>query len=320
MTHVDHAQVYNRIEILTCTQNVFSLFFAPFMFAVNSLSPLNMPDYAEVAGCSTFRNTTTSPMYDTFGAYATTNLVRNANLFTSYFPHRNQKNNSVYSAPTICHFNTNDGHNFAHSNTNCSTNKSASKMNIIENKIDVINNLSHTATASESAAAAPTTTSTAASTSIKSNGIAFGTATSASKVMTSVSSVPTTPIIGIGTMRRNRLPKIGHCDKISFGGCDNGRTIDQPLFIKSKEDGSWMSVQNSAYHFTTAALAAKSVRDGSSLSVNGASASGSGGVSDNTHKINTSNNSFNNNCNNNGSANVSASQIYLSSFGRADNV
>lgn len=267
-----------------------------------------MPDYAEVAGCSTFRNTTTSPLYDSYGAYATTNLVRNASMFTSNFPHGNQKNNSVYSAPTICHFNTNDGHNFIHSDRNFPTNRTASKMNIIENKIDVINNLNRSSSVA----------------------LATGTASTASTIMaTTINSVPSTPIIGVGTMRRNRLPKVGHCDKISFGGCDNGRNFDQPLFIKSKEDGSWTSVQNSAYHFTTASTTA--LNKCSSVSVNGIG--GGGGVGDSKYKTNGSNNSNyiinnNNNDNNNKSihniasnvATSAASQIYLSSFGKADNV
>lgn len=121
----------------------------------------------------------------------------------------------------------------------------------------------------------------------------------------------------IGTLRRNRLPKSGHCDKINFGGCDNGRSIEQPLFIKSKEDGSWTSVQNSAYHFSPV----------SSMSLASTTPSGTAAaanISTNLFKLNASNNSINSPNLNNSSNNInnvtSSNQIHLSSFGRADNV
>lgn len=254
-----------------------------------------MPDYAEVAGCSTFKNTTTSPLYDSYGAYATTNVVRNTNTFAggSNFPHGSKKsNNSLYSAPTICHFNTNDGHNFAHSDANFgSANKIASRMNITENKIDVINNLNRSSSTTNGSSAA---------------------ASAAAVTMSGMASVPSTPIIGVATMRRNRLPKLGHCDKISFGGCDNGRHIEQPLFIKSKEDGSWTSVQNSAYHFSGGPNAMpKSGGDVGNDNVSG----------DSKYRKNGSNNISNqSSVVHNGVANATSSQIYLSSFGKADNV
>lgn len=122
-------------------------------------------------------------------------------------------------------------------------------------------------------------------------------------------------------MRRNRLPKSGHCDKINFGGCDNGRGIEQPLFIKSKEDGSWTSVQNSAYHFSQASTMSLA----STTPSCGAGVAGSN-ISTNKFKFNASNNSINspnlNNSSNNNinNATISSNQIHLSSFGRADNV
>lgn len=248
------------------------------------LSPMNMPDYAEVAGCSTFqRKNATSPLYDSFGAYATTNLVRNANAFTvNNFPlHSNKKsNNSVYSAPTIHNFNTNDGHNFVHSDTNFPMHKTASKMNIIENKIDVINNLNRSASPL----------------------IGIGGVGSVNNNVTHSTSIG-------GTMRRNRLPKVGHCDKISFGGSDNGRQIDQPLFIKSKEDGSWTSVQNSAYHFAGNSERNNSIDSGSKHKTN-----------DNISNNVMNGTKTNGNGSNNGIGGGNTSQIFLSSFGRADKV
>lgn len=260
-----------------------------------------MPDYAEVAGCSTFKNTTTSPLYDSFGAYATTNVVRNTNTFGggggNHFLHANKKsNNSLYSAPTICHFNTNDGHNFAHSDANFgSVNKTGSKMNIIENKIDLMNNLNRSSSSANGSVASVAAAAGAATMSGMANG------------------PPATPIIGMSTMRRNRLPKLGHCDKISFGGGDNGRNIDQPLFIKST-DGSWTSVQNSSYHFSVAPNA---------MTKGSGDVGNDNGSGDSKYRKNGSNNngsSSNQNSVNNNGANAASSQIYLSSFGKADNV
>lgn len=249
-----------------------------------------MPDYAEVAGCSTFKNTT-SPLYDSCGAYATTNLVKNANIFTNNF-HNNNKN-SIYSAPTSCHYNADDrdgmgggvvgvggssnngnitngmGHpTFAYSESNFPTHNKATKMNIIENKMDMINNLNR----SSSSASVP-----------MGNGYGGG-------VIGVGGGVGGMKCGSVGTIRRNRLPKLGHCDKISFGGSDNGRTLDQPLFVKSKEDGSWTTVQNSTYHFQ-----------------------GNSNSSDN-HNLNSKNNFSGSNVYGSGGSG------YLSSFGKSDNV
>lgn len=254
-----------------------------------------MPDYAEVAGCSTFKNPT-SPLYDSCGAYATTNLVKNANIFTNNF-HNNNKN-SIYSAPTSCHYNgadrdgvqmgnsgggsnSNNGniagmaHSFAYSESNFPTHNKATKMNIIENKMDMINNLNR----SSSSASVPM------------NGYGGG--------VIGVGGGGGMKCGSVGTIRRNRLPKLGHCDKISFGGSDNGRTtLEQPLFVKSKEDGSWTTVQNtvqnSTYHFQ-----------------------GNSNSSDNHNLISKNNFSGNNVYGGGGGGGGSG---YLSSFGKSDNV
>ncbi|XP_058056254.1 protein sax-3 [Anopheles bellator] len=64
------------------------------------LSPLNMPDYAEVAGCSSFKNDLgQTPCYDNYGAYASTTLVGcSAQMFG---PNHFGLGKSVYSAPTV---------------------------------------------------------------------------------------------------------------------------------------------------------------------------------------------------------------------------
>lgn len=274
----------------------FSLFSYPLKHQTRSLTPLNMPDYAEVAGCSTFKNNTTSPLYDSYGAYATTNLVRNANVFAGAAVYTNNKNSEHYH----------HHHNFAHSDFNFLTtatvmpmstnnnNNKIAKLNIIENKMDIINNLNRSAIGSSTSSCTSSSTTalllSAAATSSSSS--------SSSQSMTS-NSVPATPIIG--TMRRssNRLPKVGHCDKISFGGCD--RPMEQPLFVKSKEDGTWASVQNSSYHYPVTATKT------------------SNNISDSLYKINGSN--VHKNINTNiGSGNLTGSQVYLTSFGKYDNV
>lgn len=145
-----------------------------------------MPDYAEVAGCSTFKNTQ-SPLYDSFGAYATTNLVRNVNLFANPHYPTAGKNNSVYSAPNMYHYNGDAnggvGRNFmaADMAANFIANgKTASpKMNIIENKMDAINNLNRSSSSVAAATGSPATSSVATDT-----------------TMVSIKSVPSTPLIG----------------------------------------------------------------------------------------------------------------------------
>ncbi|XP_041449806.1 roundabout homolog 2 isoform X1 [Drosophila obscura] len=104
------------------------------------LSPLNMPDYAEVA-CSTFKSpthggapggmggmgsTASSSLYDSCGAYATTNVVANVKLYQNRYAakpqpqpqsHSNNNNNQsnhqsnndyqstgMYSAPPSAHY------------------------------------------------------------------------------------------------------------------------------------------------------------------------------------------------------------------------
>lgn len=268
-------------------------------FHIFRLTPLNMPDYAEVAGCSSFKNPT-SPMYDSCGAYATTNLVKNANLFSSNF-HNNNKN-CIYSAPTSCHYNV-DGHKFSYSDTTSfpAHNNKITKMNIIENKMDAINNLNRSSSSTSVPPNSNGLTTIMNGSSI--NGVGGGGNNGAASI-SCTNIVGNNFVVGVGgsliggTIKRNRLPKLGHCDKISFGGCDNSRTVEQPLYVKSKEDGSWTSVQNSAYHFQISNIGDKGGYSSNSVNcVGGASNSGNG-------------NGYN----------CSSSQIYLSSFGKSDNV
>lgn len=247
-----------------------------------------MPDYAEVSGCTSFKNPA-SPLYDSCGAYATTNLVKNANLFTNNFHAANVKQSSLYSAPTSCHYNEevppNDHHRlaFTYSESNypmfkqSSATKSATnspKMNIIENQLDATNNLNR----SMSTASVPT--AQIQHQFLGHHQLQFG---------------------GTGTIKRNggqRLPKIGHSDKLSFGGGEAARSMEQPLFVKSKEDGSWTTVvQNATYQYQVS---------------NGGS-SGDGDCSSTTQLNSKAGGHFGNNLSN-------TSPIYLSSFGKSDNV
>lgn len=189
-----------------------------------------MPDYAEVAGCSSFRNPG-SPNYESFGAYATTTLVgRN-------FPNKFEQKN-IYSAPNSVHYNnflnnsnnsSNQHQHQSNGSTTALTNNQL-KMNIIENKMDhLMNNLN-----------SPSHGSPANQTSV---------------------SVPHTPMFG--TIKRNRfngsnnsnVNKLAYSDKINFG--DNGRSLEQPLFIKS--NGTWTSIpsttsNNSGQHASSSYL------------------------------------------------------------------
>ncbi|XP_034668091.1 uncharacterized protein LOC117901452 isoform X3 [Drosophila subobscura] len=143
------------------------------------LSPLNMPDYAEVA-CSTFKSpthggmgsTASSSLYDSCGAYATTNVVANVKLYQNRYAakpqpqgqsqsqsHSQSNNNNnqsnhqsnndyqstgMYSAPPSAHYGCLDGKQ----QPNLMTTSTAStaimggspaklkKINITENKME----------------------------------------------------------------------------------------------------------------------------------------------------------------------------------------
>lgn len=211
------------------------------------LTHANIPDYAEAGVCSTFKNPV-SPMYDSCGAYATTNLVKNANFFANNF--QNTYNNKVttYSAPTSCHYNgdVNLGANIAYSECNFPIHNipvpyqppqpqplpkpNASPMmrrvNITENKMHSINNLSRCSSA------------------VSVNRSQSRDPTAQNHLYQSVTKIA--DIEPSGTMKQNnRLPRIGHSDVMNFGG--NGDIIEQPLYVKSKENGSWKTVQNTTY-------------------------------------------------------------------------
>lgn len=297
-----------------------------------------MPDYAEVAGCSTFKNPT-SPLYDSCGAYATTNLVKNANIFTNNF-HNNNKS-SIYSAPTSCHYNMDNNqqqHTFSYSESNfpMHNNKmatvtatqpsavvvtAATKMNITENKMDAINNLNRSSSSTNGSVIQAQQQQQQQyphhhmmhqqqyfGGGVSGNGLVCGSASGgigggSASGGSSGGNSSTGGVNGyIGTMKRNhRLPKIGHSDKLSFGGCDTGSTLEQPLYVKSKEDGSWTTVQNSTYQYQ---VNSNSDTNNHLIKSNNFGASSS-----------NSNGTYVNNTNSN-----SASQIYLSSFGKTENV
>ncbi|KAL7041295.1 hypothetical protein ACKWTF_000713 [Chironomus riparius] len=182
------------------------------------LSP-NMPDYAEVAGCSSYKSSA-SPTYDSFGAYATTTLVGRQ------FP----KNPNSYSAPNSVHYN-----NFmaaaAANHQQMPPSNNQLKMNIIENKMEqLMNNLNNPASMSQSSHASPMMQSK--------NG---------------TKSVPQTPLLN--TMRRNRLvngssinSNTNKSNKLSSSPYLNGidASSEQPLFMKSKFDGSWTSIPSTS--------------------------------------------------------------------------
>lgn len=186
-----------------------------------------MPDYAEVAGCYSYqqKNNLTSPQSDNFGAYATTSLIAANSAASAGLIENNFDCKNIYSAPTSCHYNINDYENDNSSypftqiniknNFTSLSNNRPKKMSIIENKMDVINNFNP-----------------------PSSSDVDGQHSSTAQVF--------------GTIKRNRLTKKttaaqGMSDnKINFGGCDNGRTLEQQLFVKSKQNGTWTSVQNTS--------------------------------------------------------------------------
>lgn len=85
-----------------CGEDLFVIRFVSQHFRFRRLSPLNMPDYAEVAGVTNAysngqSHTSQSPLYDSCGAYATTSLIGTTNIY-----HQNRYENQQ-QAPT--HYN-----------------------------------------------------------------------------------------------------------------------------------------------------------------------------------------------------------------------
>ncbi|XP_055917180.1 roundabout homolog 2 [Eupeodes corollae] len=248
------------------------------------LTPLNMPDYAEVA-CSTFKNPNstlssmsannnnhaaiTAALYDSCGAYATTNLVANAKLYQNRYATATKANTTamarstdnilgdyratgMYSAPPSAHYgfdascfnDTNypmsqdsnitatlgpppptskstksspqqsmgkpsklgQHYNKQHQSTSSSSSSTAAaataagvgvsnlisrapKMNITENKMDLINNLNLT---SSSSTASPSTSSSTTSSSPPSYAIGVLGVSSASAAGASATTTTTT--------------------------------------------------------------------------------------------------------------------------------
>ncbi|CAD7086145.1 unnamed protein product [Hermetia illucens] len=381
------------------------------------LTPLNMPDYAEVAGCSTFKNHPISPLYDSCGAYATTNLVTNAKLYQNRYATgtlkdttgslggsgaKHHRGNGLYSAPSSNHYNL-DASNFMFSDTNYPINKTPSpsmagvglgsgvskgvnsntttstggtgggavmgKMNIIENKMDLINNLNRTSSSSSSTTSVPNHISSAMSSRPLLNGfssssnvaggghiggiggghIGYGNMFSGTGAPNGLSSST--------TIKRNRHPKLFSSDnKINFGngssishsnygsvanagvggcggktpsGCggmtesfethsssgNNNHYGEESSLAAShrsattanggrNKDSSltWSSsVQNASYQYPNSSVSSSS-HGNNSNNVMPASATSSSNKSDSNHR------------------NGSGSQIYLSSFGKSDNV
>lgn len=189
-----------------------------------------MPDYAEVAGCSSSFKNPNSPTYESFGAYASTTLIG-----------RPYSKNS-YSAPNSVHYNNfinsngvgnGNNHHLQYNNNNSSNgnipiSNNQYQMNITENKMEqLMNNLN--------SSNMPSTPQHHRSSNMKlSNGNGLGS-----------KSVPQTPLLS--SMRRNRLNgSINGKSSNKLSSYDDARGSDQALFMKSKFDGSWQSIPSSS--------------------------------------------------------------------------
>lgn len=156
------------------------------LFSIIRLTPINIPDYAEVS-CSTFKNPHTGDhlntgYYDNCGAYATINVVANARLYQNHYTaakniyneklQNEYKSNGMYSEspnnsqPTPTPPPQNESNNeiplqkkssfISKASKGLSSSsfllgnpgKNTSKMNITENKMDLINNLNRTPSSS----------------------------------------------------------------------------------------------------------------------------------------------------------------------------
>lgn len=272
---------------------------------VHRLSPLNMPDYAEVAGCSSFKNSS-SPTYDSFGAYASTTLVG-----------RQYPKNS-YSAPNSVHYNNfinstmaaNGKHQqqFAlNGSISMSNDAGPMKMNIIENKMEqMLNNLNN-----------PTSTTSQLSLSMnqrqQQQGIQHQMKSNGSK------SVPQTPFLS--SMRRNRHlfnnNNNSNSSKLSSSFVD----AEQPLFMKSKFDESWSSIPS------TTALTDSTTTSNNNSPSHLASSSYHASPFRSPHHLQSSLNQLNNADgigtgmgNGKAGSNLLIGNSYLSSFGKSDKV
>lgn len=98
-----------------------------------------MPDYAEVAGCSTYQNPHSPTYNSSFGAYATTTLVGQYN--TKQFQYDSSKTGtSSFGSMGTSPSPSTMYNNFI--NSEASTLASPNKMNIIENRMNKINHKS----------------------------------------------------------------------------------------------------------------------------------------------------------------------------------
>lgn len=302
-----------------------------------------MPDYAEVAGtCSSFKTNAASPLYDSCGAYATTNLVKNANMFSTNFhnsstkspAHSYAKSASTNVSSSLYNNCADDGnsdsdqqHKFYDTSTSANfmpsvvmysnrmqqmhssqqqqkhlqqqkthmhTTKSATsspRMNIVENKLDAINNLNR-----------------------------------------SMSSVQQQHHHqqAIGTLNRgqhHRLPKNGYSDKFSFSELA-GRSMEHPLYVKSGEDGNWTTTSTSVMHNASAAYQQQYQQSavgvlGAETDLPGSGIIGGGGVGGADSITDCSSTTQLTGGHSSGKGSVGhfgkTSPIYLSSFGRTDN-
>lgn len=256
-----------------------------------------MPDYAEVAGCSSSFQNSSSPTYDSFGAYASTTLVG-----------RQYPNNS-YSAPNSVHYtnfinstmaNGKYQQQFTPNGSSMSIDTGPLKMNIIENKMEqMLNNLNNPTNAISQSTLSMNQRQQQqqkqAVHQMKSNGSR---------------SVPQTPFLS--SMRRNR--HLINNSKLSSPFVDGA---EQPLFMKSKFDESWSSIPS-----TTALTDSTTTSNNNSPSHLTSSSSPF-----RSHHLQSSLNQLNNadysaGMGNNGKAgsNLLIGSSYLSSFGKSDKV
>ncbi|EDW11342.2 roundabout homolog 2 [Drosophila mojavensis] len=194
------------------------------------LSPLNMPDYAEVA-CSTFKsphNNNAAPasggssLYDSCGAYATTNVVANVKLYQNRYATKpasgsnggntDYQSAGMYSAPASAHYGCLEGNPMTISTASTALvgNSPAKlkKINITENKLEQQLQQNETTTMKTTTTTMPKTERTnpfnqqqqllLASNALKQGLGAYANTTLAAQIASGG---------GAGTLRRQRQPK-----------------------------------------------------------------------------------------------------------------
>lgn len=219
-----------------------------------------MPDYAEVAGCSTYQNPHSPTYNSSFGAYATTTLVG------QYNPKPYQYDSSKTGTSSFGSMGTSPSPSTMYNNfinSEASTLASPNKMNIIENRMNKISHKSSSTpplpTTQPPLPPPPPLASVGSIIPLHINNDQFMSSYQQQQQQLQQHQSPVKHIVSnsdnssslakypppspqFGNNTTNATIKSRTRLNNRFGDV-NGKS-EQPLFIKSKYDGSWSSINN----------------------------------------------------------------------------